>query len=97
MRSDKWIYEHSYYLIYPFDLIVDRLENPPVNIFSKVGSCGRKVLGLVDKFDDKDGERMREESFRGKQLLAFHVNRYLQEDMLEFINLYLRWRNIYRA
>ena len=66
-------------------------------MLSEVGTCGRKVLGLVNKFDDEDGERMREETFRGKQLLAFHVNRYLQEDMLEFINLYLRWRDIYRA
>ena len=94
LRSDRWIYKHSY-LIYPFDLILDRLENPPVYVLSKLGSCGRKVLGLVDEFGDEDEEIMREEA--GKQLLAFHVNRYSQDDMPEFINLYLRSRNSNRA
>ena len=39
------------------EIILDRLENTPVNVLSEFSSCCDKVLGLVDEFDDEDEER----------------------------------------
>ena len=72
------------------DLILDRLENTPLDIRCELRSCGDKVLSSADEFNDEDEDKSRKVTFTGKQILALHGNRFSGGDMLEAINLYLR-------